>query len=121
MGPKQREALIAGMALAALVASVEAAAAQGEPQSSDPLKSKSLSPQDPRSTASVGRLNVPLSDKLDGTDGVIRQPANIAPDMAVRPPLPVPGTTPVIPVPGTPGGDLTLDPTGQRSAHAHQL
>jgi hypothetical protein len=107
MGPKQREALIAGMALAALVASVEAAAAQGEPQSSEPLKSKSLSPQDPRSTASVGRPNVPLSDKLDRSDGVIRPPANIAPDIAVRPPLPDSGTTPAIPAPGS---DLALDP-----------
>jgi hypothetical protein len=30
--------------------------------------------------------------------------------MAVRPPAPDPGTTPVIPPPGTPGGDPTLEP-----------
>jgi hypothetical protein len=110
MSPKQREALIAGAALAALVASVEAAAAQGEPRTSETLKSESTGPQDPRSTGSVGRSNDPLSDKLDRTDGVIRPPADIAPDMSVRPPVPDPGTTPVIPAPGSPGGDQSLDP-----------
>jgi hypothetical protein len=110
MGPKQREVLIAGAVLAALVASVGAAAAQSEPRTSETLKSESTGPQDPRSTGSVGRSNEPLSDKLDRTDGVIRPPANIAPDMSVRPPVPDPGTTPVIPAPGSPGGDQSLDP-----------
>jgi len=110
MGSKLREVLIAGVALTALVASVAAAAAQGEPRSSETLRSESTGPQDPRSTGSVGRSNAPLSDKLESTGGVIRPPANIAPDMAVRPPVPDPGTTPVIPAPGTPGGDPTVDP-----------
>jgi hypothetical protein len=110
MGPKQREFLIAGVVLAALVASVGAAVAQSEPRTSETLKSESTGPQDPRSTGSVGRSNEPLSDKLDRTDGVIRPPANIAPDMSVRPPVPDPGTTPVIPAPGSPGGDQSLDP-----------
>jgi len=85
MSPKQREALIAGVALAALVASVEAAAAQGEPRTSETLKSESTGPQDPRSTGSVGRSSESLSDKLDSTGGVI-------------------------PPPGTPGGDRTIEP-----------
>jgi hypothetical protein len=84
--------------------------AQGPPQSSETFKTESTGPQDPRSTGSVGRSNAPLSDKLDRADGVIRPPANIAPDMAVRPPVPNPGTTPVIPAPGTPSGDPTVDP-----------
>jgi hypothetical protein len=84
--------------------------AQGQSQSSETFKTESTGPQDPRSTGSVGRSDAPLSDKLDRTDGVIRPPANIAPDMAVRPPVPNPGTTPVIPAPGTPGGDPTVDP-----------
>ena len=110
MVPKQREVLIAGVVLAALVASVGAAVAQGEPRTSETLKSESTGPQDPRSTGSVCRSNAPLSDKLNRTDGVIRPPANIAPDMSVRPPVPDPGTTPVIPAPGSPGGDPTVDP-----------
>lgn len=44
-----------------------------------------------------------LSDKLQATGGVITPPANISPDMAVRPPVADPGTTPVIPPAGTPG------------------
>ncbi|WP_246529409.1 hypothetical protein [Microvirga zambiensis] len=86
------------------------AQAQGQPQSSESLKTDSTGPQDPRSTGSVGRSNQPLSDKLDSTDGVIRPPADIAPDMSVRPPMPNPGTTRVIPPPGTPGGDQTVEP-----------
>jgi hypothetical protein len=84
--------------------------AQGQPRSSETLKTESTGPQDPRSTGSVGRSDAPLSDKLERTDGVIRPPTNIAPDMTVRPPVPNPGTTPVIPAPGTPGGDPTIDP-----------
>ena len=110
MGSIQRDALIASVAIAALLASVGTAAAQGEPRSSETLKTESTGPQDPRSTGSVGRLNAPLSDKLESTGGVIRPPTDIAPDMAVRPPVPDPGTTPVIPAPGTPGGDPTVDP-----------
>jgi hypothetical protein len=82
------------------------AQAQGQPQTSETLKSESTGPQDPRSTGSVGRSTAPLSDKLDRTDGVIRPPA----DMAVRPPVPNPGTTRVIPPPGSPGGDQTIEP-----------
>jgi hypothetical protein len=84
--------------------------AQGPPQTSETLKSESTGPQDPRSTGSVGRSTAPLSDKLDRTDGVIRPPADIAPEMSVRPPVPNPGTTRVIPPPGSPGGDQTIEP-----------
>ena len=86
------------------------AQAQGQPQTSETLKSESTGPQDPRSTGSVGSSSAPLSDKLDRTDGVIRPPADIAPEMSVRPPVPNPGTTRVIPPPGSPGGDQTLEP-----------
>lgn len=51
------------------------------------------------STGSVGTL----SDRLEVSDGVIKPPANIAPDMTVRPPVADPGTTIVIPPAGTPG------------------
>lgn len=112
MSPKQRDIRIALVALAALIASVEAAAAQGQFQSSDIPRSESTGPQDPRSTGSVGRSDEPLSDKLDRTGGVIRPPSDIAPDMSVRPPVPEPGTTPVIPPPGSPGGDQTIEPKG---------
>ena len=106
-----RELLIVGAAMAGLAASLGSKAqAQGRPQTSETLKSESTGPQDPRSTGSVGRSTAPLSDKLDRTDGVIRPPANIAPEMSVRPPVPNPGTTRVIPPPGSPGGDQTIEP-----------
>ena len=84
--------------------------AQGPPQTSETLKSESTGPQDPRSTGSVGRSNAPLSDKLSRTDGVIRPPTNIVPDMTVRPPVPNPGTTRVSPPPGSPGDDQSVEP-----------
>ena len=114
MSRASRDFLIAGAAAAALIASVEAAAAQGRllppdaPQSD--VEGKPDPQQDPRSTGSVGASSAPLSEKLNRTDGVIRPPANIAPEMAVRPPEPNPGTTRVIPPPGSPGGDPTLEP-----------
>lgn len=102
---------ITGIAMTGLAAGAEQKAqAQGQPQTSETLKSESTGPQDPRSTGSVGRSNEPLSEKLDRTDGVIRPAANIAPNMSVRPPVPDPGTTRVIPPPGTPGGDQTIEP-----------
>ena len=112
MSHARRDLLIAGAALAALIASVEAAAAQSRLLPPDTPRSdiegKPDPRQDPRSTGAVGRSPETLSDKLDSTGGVIRPPADIAPDMAVR--APDPGTTRVIPPPGTPGGDPTSVP-----------
>jgi len=68
-------------------------------------------PQDPRSTGLDARPGETLSDRLERTQGVIRPPASIAPDMPqARPPAPDPGTTPVIPPPGTPGGNPQVEP-----------
>jgi hypothetical protein len=106
-----RQFLLTGVVMAGMAAgTTQMVQAQGQPRSSETLKSESTGPQDPRSTGSVGRSNAPLSDKLDRTDGVIRPPTDIAPDMTVRPPVPNPGTTLVIPPPGSPGGDQTIEP-----------
>jgi hypothetical protein len=52
-----------------------------------------------------------LGERLDRSDGVIRPPEGVAPDMRVPPKDPAAGSTmPVIPPPGTPGGDPTLQP-----------
>jgi hypothetical protein len=51
-----------------------------------------------------------LSKRLDRTDGVIRPPDAIDPDIHAPAPQPNPGTTPVIPPPGTPGGDQSVEP-----------
>src|SRR5215213_9885600 len=108
---KPRQLLLTAIVMAGGVAgTMPLAWAQGQPQTSETLKSESTGPQDPRSTGSVGRSTAPLSDKLDRTDGVIRPPADIAPEMSVRPPVPNPGTTRVIPPPGSPGGDQTIEP-----------
>lgn len=110
MSPGRRKLLIASAAVAALAGSLERAAAQGQPHTSETLRTESTGPQDPRSTSSVGGSSAPLSEKLESTGGVIRPPSDIAPSMAVRPPVPDPGTTPVIPPPGAPGGDPTVQP-----------
>jgi hypothetical protein len=66
--------------------------------------------QDPRSTRSDERPGESLSERLNRTDGVIRPPANIVPQMPqVHPPATDPGTTPVIPPPGTPGGNQQVE------------
>jgi hypothetical protein len=110
MNPAWRDLLIASTALATLVVSLERAAAQGQPHTSETLKLESTGPQDPRTTSSVGGSGAPLSEKLESTGGVIRPPSDIAPSMAVRPPVPDPSTARVIPPPGAPGGDPTLEP-----------
>jgi hypothetical protein len=113
MSHAQQDLLIAGVALAALVISAEVAAAQTHLPPETPQSDTQGQPdprQDPRSTGAIGRSPETLSNKLDSTGGVIRPPADIAPDMAVRPPEPDPGTTRVIPPPGTPGGDPTIQP-----------
>jgi hypothetical protein len=62
----------------------------------------------PRSeTEGQGRES--LSDRLDRTDGVIRPPSGVDPQMQVPPPEQR-SRTPVIPPPGTPGGDRTIEP-----------
>jgi hypothetical protein len=74
------------------------------PQSTIPEKM-----EDPSTTGTVGPDDT-LSEKLNKTEGVIRPPSNIAPDMTVPAPDPNPGTTPVIPPPGSPGGDPSIQP-----------
>jgi len=110
MNSRQYDLQTVAIAVAVLAAPAGPGLAQGQPHTSETLKTESTGPQDPRSTGSVGRSGAPLSDKLESTGGVIRPPPDIAPDLAVRPPVPEPGTTPVIPPPGTPGGDPTVEP-----------
>ena len=109
-----RDILIAALAGAFLFAGVEAAPSQtGQPPPNTPqsdIQGRPDPTQDPRSTGAIGESREPLSEKLDKSRGVIRPPANIAPDMTVRAPDPDPGTTRVIPPPGSPGGDPTIVP-----------
>ncbi len=114
MGDARRDVRIGGAALAAIVGSVVAAAAQAllpppnAPKSD--IEGQQDPRQDPRSTGAVGQSPQTLSEELESTGGVIRPPTDIAPDMGARAPDPNPGTTGVIPPPGTPGGDPTVDP-----------
>ena len=71
-------------------------------------QSESTGPQDPRSTGSTSPPRETLSERLENTEGVIRPPADIAPDMAIRPRDP--GTTRIIPPPGSPGGNPDVQP-----------
>jgi len=51
-----------------------------------------------------------LSKQLDRSNGVIRPPQKIDPDMQVSPPDPGAQRTPVIPPPGSPGGAQGIEP-----------
>jgi hypothetical protein len=68
-----------------------------------------MAPEEPSSTGAIGP-DSSLSDKLEATDGVIRPPRNVDPEMTTPAPVPNPGTTPVIPPPGSPGGSPQVDP-----------
>jgi len=109
-----RDKLIAALAASFLLAGLEAAASQTRELPPDTPRSdiqgRPDPTQDPRSTGAIGESRAPLSEKLDKSGGVIRPLPNIAPDMAVRPPDPNPGTTRIIPPPGSPGGDPTIVP-----------
>ena len=56
-----------------------------------------------------GQSRESLSDRLNRTDGVIRPPGGVDPQMQVPPPDQG-SRTPVIAPPGTPGGDRTIEP-----------
>ena len=79
------------------------------PQNNTTIPEK-IAPQEPSSTGSTSGSGATLSEKLERSDGVIRPPGGIAPDMTVPAPVPNPGTTPVIPPPGSPGGNPRIDP-----------
>jgi hypothetical protein len=66
--------------------------------------------QDPRSTSATARPGENLSERLERTEGVIRPPSDLNPDVRARPPVADPGTTRVIPPPGEPGGNQLLQP-----------
>jgi hypothetical protein len=51
-----------------------------------------------------------LSRRLSRTEGVIKPPAGIDPEIRVPAPNPNPNTTPVIPPPGSPGADQSIQP-----------
>ena len=79
------------------------------PQNNATIPEK-IAPEEPSSTGSTAGSGATLSEKLERSDGVIRPPEGISPDMSTRAPVPNPGTTPVIRPPGSPGGNPTLDP-----------
>lgn len=95
--------LVAGSALA------QTGPAMRDPNMPDPRNTipEKIEPRDPSTTGSVG-ANETLSDRLERTDGVIRPPSGVAPDMSITPPDT--GTTPVIPPPGSPGGSQAIQP-----------
>jgi hypothetical protein len=67
------------------------------------------SPDVPGTTRSTGAGET-LSERLHESEGVIRPPAGIDPEIRVPAPVPDPGTTPVIPPPGSPGGNPAIQP-----------
>ncbi len=109
------ERLLIQAALALALAGTAAAQTPIQPQQPPNMPSPQLTipekiePQEPSATGSTGSP-APLSDRLQATDGVIRPPTGIDPEITTRAPVPDPGTTPVIRPPGSPGGNLTVEP-----------
>jgi len=95
------------VALALLVEAGAVYAQSGTSFNPGTPQSESTGPNDPRSTGRSSS-NETTSERLEKNEGVIRPAPSIAPEIAVRPPVPNPGTTP--PPPGSPGGDQTLQP-----------
>lgn len=63
---------------------------------------------EPLATGSVGTGT--LSDQLNKSEGVIKPPSGVDPEMRVPAPNPNPGSTIVIPPPGEPGGNQDIQP-----------
>jgi hypothetical protein len=75
----------------------------------DQVIPEKMKPEEPSSTGTVGRGST-LSEKLEATEGVIRPPAKLDPEITAPAPVPNPRTTPIIPPPGSPGGDQSVVP-----------
>lgn len=109
-----RPVFLAGLAVAALCG---VATAQ---QQSDPRRPPNMPPPattvpekiDPPLQGGPGADDTTgtLSDKLNKSDGVIRPPAGVDPEMRVPAPEGNTGRMPVIPPPGEPGGNPSVQP-----------
>ncbi len=110
-----RRARIGGAALAVL-ASLVVLPAGAQTAPANPVQPQPRDPNMPAPQNTVPEKIDPsgpstnLSEKLEKSDGVITPRLDTTPAIAVRPPVPNPGTTPVIPPPGSPGGNPRLDP-----------
>ena len=131
--PRPASKLIATLAASFLLASLETArlrrisllpTALCRISRAGPIRPRILARREP----SADRAS-PLSEKLGKSGGVIRPPANIAPDMAVRPPTPIPGPPGSSRLPARPeeiprlyrsegrGGDVHTRRTGAHRSH----
>jgi len=54
--------------------------------------------------------NKPLGKKLDETEGVLKPPKGVDPEMHIKPPATTGDKMPIIVPPGEPGGDQSIQP-----------
>jgi hypothetical protein len=94
---------IGGVAAVVLGAAVLAATARA-PTLLPPEAEKALAKKE----AAEAGVKEPVSEKLEDTEGVIKPPKGIDPE--IRVPAPEGGTMKVIIPPGEPGGDPTVQP-----------
>lgn len=98
----------AALVLTGAAALAQVAAPPRDPNMPDP---RSVPPERVAPpAANDARPGESLSDRLERTEGVIRPPANVDPEIRATPPVPNPGTTPVIRPPGEPGGNPSVQP-----------
>ena len=116
MAPVARTAFPAGLIAATGTLMVSLALAQTpvplrnrtmpNPKNTIPEK---IRPEEP-DTAGFPGSRENLSDRLNRSEGVIKPPRDLDPEMDVPAPVPNPGPTLVLPPPGSPGGDERFRP-----------
>ena len=104
LGKIVSKAALAALGAAAVSLALAQPQAPRDPNMPDPgtVPPEKIRPGDPGATGSTGGT---LSDKLERSEGVIPPPATGDAEIAVKPPVPNPGTTIVIPPPGSSPGD----------------
>jgi hypothetical protein len=102
-----RTLLIAGL----IIATASAASAQTAPSTNcTPTQASPQGTITPNDSATTGKSNEQLGDKLAKSDGVLCPPSNVDPAMRAPAPHSDSSNTPVIPPPGSPGGDQSIRP-----------
>jgi hypothetical protein len=98
--------------VAALACVMLTEASQGaEPEAPQAAPEAAQPPASPNATSPNDKsTDKPLGKKLDETEGVIKPPKGVDPEMHIKPPASTGDKMPIIVPPGEPGGDQSVQP-----------